>query len=132
MAGTAVAIALLCIAATPTDAPQFVTDLRESLAPGLPVGLGHRLVLVYAFAQLLHYVIWLVWMSQINAGDTRRKPRTSGGFVAAMIVVAVGLPMLAVIGNPIALREQYLALSSFHGWLELVVLAYCGLGSDAD
>lgn len=132
LAGTAMAIALLCIAATPTDAPQFVTDLRESLAPDLPVGLGHRLVLVYAFAQLLHYVIWLVWMPQINAGDTRRKPRTSDGFVAAMVVAAVGMPMLAVIGNPIALREQYLALSSFHGWLELVVLAYCGLRFDAD
>ena len=40
--------------------------------------------------------------------------------------------MIAMLGDPVSFREQYLALSSFHGWLELAVLTYFGLRAHAD
>jgi hypothetical protein len=89
-------------------------------------------VLTYAFAQLIHYVVWLVWIPAVEPLGVTHAARGDGWFIAALSIVAMGLPILAAIENPIALRDQYLALSSFHGWLELTVLTYCGLRGHAD
>jgi hypothetical protein len=127
MIGVAAAVAALGMDTVPTDPSAFITDLRMALAPGLSAELGYKLILVYAFAQLLHYVIWLVWMPRLATADATRGVAGPAWLAAVLIGIALLLPMIAMLGNPIALRDQYLALASFHGWLELAVLAYCGL-----
>lgn len=130
--GVAAVLLVLCVAPVPSAPPAFVTGLRIALAPGLSVDVGYKLVLVYAFAQLLHYVIWLVWMPRLVPAGVGRNAAAPGWFAAALIGVALVFPMIAMLGDPVAFRDQYLALSSFHGWLELALLGYCGLRSHAD
>lgn len=129
--GAVAVVAVLLVAPTPGAPSAFVTDLRFALAPGLSAALGYKLVLVYAFAQLLHYVIWLVWMPRLQRAEVNGDGRL-GWFAAALIGAALVLPMIAMLGDPVSFREQYLALSSFHGWLELAVLTYFGLRAHAD
>ena len=132
VAGVVAVVAVLLVAPTPGSPSAFVTDLRFALAPGLSAELGHKLVLVYAFAQLLHYVIWLVWMPRLPGAEMNDVGGRLGWFAGALIGAALVLPMTAMLGDPVSFREQYLALSSFHGWLELAVLGYCGLRFHAD
>lgn len=132
LAAVAIAVAVLCLVPVPEVPSAFVTDVRLALAPGVPAELGYRLVLVYGFAQLLHYVIWLVWMPRMQSAGVTSSVGGSGWFAAALIGVAVVLPMLAMLGDPVAFRDQYLALSSFHGWLEIAALTYFGFRAHAD
>lgn len=130
--GLMLAAGLLGLAAASSEPSVFVTDLRLVLAPGLSAQLGYWLVLVYALAQLLHYVVWLVWIPRASAVVRPPDHKSYDAFPVVLIIAALGLPLLAMLWNPIAIRDQYLALSSFHGWLELTVLMYCGLSAHAD
>jgi hypothetical protein len=138
--GLVAGIAMLYVAAPPASdamldaalpgSANFLSGIRLALAPGLSGEVGHRLVLVYGFAQLMHYVVWLVWMPTLiddNAARTARRPTQSVPFVPILIALMLALPLLSMMKDPIVIRDQYLALSSFHGWLELSVLAWCGL-----
>ncbi len=131
IAGMVLAAGALGLAAKPSEPSEFISGLQQTLAPGLSAATGYWLVLTYAFAQLIHYVTWLVWIPAVKPAAGTPGSRRGGAFIAALIIVAMGLPMLAAIESPIALRDQYLALSSFHGWLELTVLAYCGVRGHA-
>lgn len=54
--------------------PLGLVDLGTTLAPGLDFELGLRLVAVYAFAQAMHYVVWLRLIPQRL--DVRAAPPT--------------------------------------------------------
>lgn len=103
----------------------------QSLAPGLSGPLGLRVVLLFCFAQSVHYVIWL----RLVPEDDRERP-TPRSFRAswralvdelglllpcAAIVLALGLAAWAV-ADLSAARLGYLRAAEFHVFLELALL----------
>ena len=84
---------------------------------GLPAAAGRALLLAFAFLQAVHYAIWLAW---IPASRSR-------GPTATIASVAIGAATLVVIGAALVdatwARGTYLALATFHIYLEIVVLA---------
>lgn len=107
-------------------------ELESTLGRGLDPVWARRAVLSFAFAQSLHYAVWLRWIP-----DDDRHRRTSPPLRAAWraLVVDVGatLPLLTLAGTVALLawatidlsaaRTTYLHLAGFHGWLELAALA---------
>ena len=102
------------------------------LAPDLPPHWGLRLVVLYAFAQSVHYGVWLHLVREDDRA--RPTPRTvrasyralhaefgSWALVAATaaLVGLVGWSLLDLAGA----REGYFRLAQFHGSLELCALA---------
>ena len=109
----------------------FLSNVRLALAPGMSVELAQRVVLAYAFAQLIHYAFWLDLLPRAPSlrtpdKDARRTKVLFGVGVAVLIV-----PLYAYLTDPVEARDHYLAFAGFHGWLEFAVLAYCGLGLSA-
>lgn len=118
------------------DRPMPVGLSWETLAAGLaPVAdetWQRRLVLLYAFGQAVHYVVWL---RLVPEGDRRSpRPRSFRQSVRAL-ANDVGWPLLllhggamffflgyAFVGVAVA-RDQYLQAAFFHGYLELAVAA---------
>lgn len=109
-----------------------VDRLARSLAPGVSGDWKSRLVLIYAFAQSAHYVVWL----RLIPEDDR--PRTAPrGFVSSYraLVKDVGsLPLLVTLVTTLVFcawglvhlgqaRHEYLRFSAFHGQLELIAIA---------
>jgi hypothetical protein len=102
--------------------------LVETLAPGLGGVIGARVVLVYAFAQALHYAVWLVLIPSVahrprerwSIASLREDLGPVGLVVAASLCLAV--PVAGVLA-PVATRDVYLSLVLFHGWLEIAVIA---------
>jgi hypothetical protein len=104
----------------------------ETLAPGLPSEWALRLVMLYAFAQSVHYGVWL----RLVPEDDRPRPtprsfRASyvalrddfGGLVLAGFALAsVGLAVWACL-DLFEARAGYLRFVRFHGMLELTAIA---------
>lgn len=131
-------IALLGGALAPLDLPLVAPDgggWREhlaQLAPGLPPDAATRLVLLFAFAQSVHYGIWLRLVPEEDrARDT---PRTFAASLRALerdlgapalvgtAALALGLIVWALFDLGAA-RDGYFRLATFHGSLELSALA---------
>jgi hypothetical protein len=99
----------------------------DTLAPGLSPALGQRVVLLYAFAQALHYAVWLVLLPQAAEGEHAPPPAGlhhdlgTTGFALA-VAGALALPLAGAFA-PAAARATYLSLVLFHGWLEVAVIA---------
>ncbi|HUQ42310.1 MAG TPA: hypothetical protein VM052_07395 [Candidatus Limnocylindrales bacterium] len=109
-------------------------SVGESLAlPGLGAS---RSLMLYAYAQAVHYAVWLRLVpgerSATDAPVSFR--RGAGGLRAALgapvfviaIVVAVALP-LAGFFRAAEARHLYLEIAGFHAWLELAVGAHLAL-----
>ena len=122
----------------------FLSNVRLALAPGMTAELAQRVLLAYALAQLMHYAVWLdllprVLFARPHAARAMHAPtmRTTDknthhtALLLAVCVAVLAVPLYAYLSDPIATREHYLAFASFHGWLELAVLAYCGFGWSA-
>ncbi|MBM4364350.1 MAG: hypothetical protein FJ104_16855, partial [Deltaproteobacteria bacterium] len=108
-------------------------DASDWLYPGLPADVAIGMVTAYAFAQSVHYAVWLVY---VPADDTRAEaPRSfraslrglraelgSPGLAAVtgLAAVAVGLGL----ASPVATRHVVLSVLGFHTLLELVVIAH--------
>jgi len=96
--------------------------LAGSLAPGLDGGLAVRVVMTYAFAQMVHY---LVWIDLVPASQRGRGLRADLGTLG---LAAAALGTLGFIGwglfDPFQARMTYLSLALFHGWLEVAVIAH--------
>lgn len=120
------------------DAPGSGLTMEEmvwTLAPGMSPEWGLRLVLVYAFAQALHYTVWLRMVPQSQTHQPRRAPSTLArawrelrldiGKVGLLIAVilAVLVPVAGLFDGP-GTRATYLTVVLFHGWLELAVIAH--------
>ncbi len=132
------AAALLLGAAAPllawsggAEAPWTGLGMRYltwTLSPTQTGPLAERLVVLYAFAQATHYVVWLRLMPEDDRpSKTPRSYRQSfralsgdiGGWILWLSVVGA----LALIGwaffGPGVARDGYLRLAFFHGHLEL-------------
>ncbi len=111
----------------------FGTDLwyhLGALAPDVEGPLGPRLVLLFAFAQSVHYAIWIRVVPEEDRA--RETPRTfaaslaafradSGALVVALSVLVTLAVALWAAYDVFAAREGYLRGVLFHGWLELGV-----------
>ncbi len=109
-----------------------LTDHLATLAPGLDGTLGLRVVLLFTFAQSVHYVIWL----RLVPEEDRERP-TPRSFVASgrtlaremgpWLLILTALAALAVaswaVFDLVHARSQYLRFARFHVFLELSVLA---------
>ena len=110
-------------------------DLSDELAPPELIGrFGSdphwpgRLVLLYAFGQSVHYVVWLRLVPEEDRpSPTPRSFRQSWRalrrdlglvFLLTCAVVAIGVAIWAAHDLATA-RFRYLQLAFFHGWLEL-------------
>ncbi len=105
----------------------------RSLAPGIAEPWGVRLVLLFAFAQAVHYGVWL----RLIPEDDRPQdtPRTFGASARAMrsdfgtvpLILAIGTALVFAIWATVDLalsRETYLRMALFHGFLELAAAAF--------
>lgn len=102
------------------------------LAWTLSADWGLRLVLLYCFAQGVHYAVWLRLVPEEDRA--RATPRTFRASLAALasdlswpllllaLLVFVGLAVWAIF-DLYAARVGYFRLATFHGYLELSVLS---------
>jgi hypothetical protein len=107
-------------------------QMVQTLAPGLDPIFGFRLVLAFAFAQAVHYSMWLR-VTPISVGDgavapsfaraTRNLFRDLGRpVVIALVALILGLTLFALF-DPAGTRRLYLSAVLFHGWFELAIAA---------
>lgn len=109
-----------------------VDGQRDLLAPLLSLDLATRLLLLFAFAQAVHYTIWLRLIPE--EARLRPAPRTFRHSLRALhkdlgstllvlaLLVGVALALWATV-DLAAARTGYFRLALFHGYLEICVLA---------
>jgi hypothetical protein len=138
----AASAALLAGAAAPVlrwtgglHAPSTGTSMGEhlaALAPFARPGLGVRLVLLFAFAQAVHYAVWLRLVPEEDRA--RPAPRTFAGTYRALradfglgpLVAAAAMATAVATWACVDLagaRTGYFRFASFHGQLELAAAA---------
>jgi hypothetical protein len=106
--------------------------LSFGLAPDVPMVWAARLIVFFAFAQAIHYLVWLRLVPEDDRG--RATVRTFRASYRALVsdlgrpllvlslLAAIALAVWATIDLAEA-REGYLNMALFHGDLELVALA---------
>lgn len=120
--------------AAPASSLDF-DGLVRSLAPGLPPTLGFRLVLIFTFAQAIHYVVWLRLVPNNHTFMPKRGPTSfredfqglQEDFGKSGRTLALGLCLLVPFFGllaPTTTRAVYLSLVFFHGWMELAIFAH--------
>lgn len=105
----------------------------ESLAPNVAAPWGIRLVLLFAFAQTVHYGIWL----RLIPEDDRPQdtPRTFAASARALhrdlgtwLMLGAGILILGIavwaVFDLAGARYHYLRMALFHGYLELAAATY--------
>jgi len=115
--------------------PALGPSLRRhlgALAPGLDPVLGTRVVVLFAYAQAVHYGLWLRVVPEV--GRRRPAPRSWAASVKALqhdlgqpllagfVLLTVGVALWGLV-DLVEARSGYLRLALFHGPLELAVLA---------
>ena len=103
------------------------------IAPGLPDAQAIALTTAFAYLQSVHYAIWLVAIPQ---EDARAKGRPSVRMAwrdlsrdlwpagLALVITLTAVVIGAGVVAPLRTRSLFLSLATFHGWLELALLAY--------
>ncbi|MCX6851268.1 MAG: hypothetical protein NTY98_20365 [Verrucomicrobia bacterium] len=103
------------------------------LAPGIAEPWALRLVLLFAFAQSVHYGVWLRLIPEDDR--PQETPRTFRASARAL-VADVGTPLMAIVillslgialwaaFDLTAARENYLRMALFHGYLELIAATW--------
>ena len=121
------------VLASPTSATPVVRWFGE-LAPGTTVTLAVRVLMCFAFAQAVHYALWLRLVPDDDR--VRHTPRTFRATFEALRG-DLGLPILAITAalalglalwgawDLAAARYGYLRFSAFHAYLEVAALALC-------
>lgn len=102
------------------------TSAASTLAPGAGPGIGRGAVLSFVLLQALHYSVWLHLVPAARGGRSARDDLGRWLLVGAALAVAVAL---AGIAEPVRVRGAYLAVATFHGWLELAIAAHLISGS---
>lgn len=103
------------------------------LAPGMAEPWATRLVLLFAFAQSVHYGVWLRLIPEDDRPQaTPRTFRASARALTAdlgtplmivSVLIAFGIAVWAV-ADLAAARENYLRMALFHGYLELIAATW--------
>lgn len=103
------------------------------LAPGVSEHWALRWVLLFAFAQSVHYGVWLRLIPEDDRPqETPRTFRSSARALQAdmgtplligAIVIALGIALWSVF-DLTAARENYLRMALFHGYLELIAVTW--------
>jgi hypothetical protein len=111
--------------------------LAATLAPGLGATAAVRVVLLFAFAQALHYAVWLVLLpAAARDGRERRSLVTTlradlgRAGLAAALVASLAVPVAGLV-DAAGTRAVYLSLVLFHGWLEVAIIARSMVARDA-
>lgn len=102
----------------------------DTLAPGVQsTTLALGVVASFAFLQSMHYAVWLHAVPQeetrgnatLTFRMSARKLQAELGAwgLAGAALLCVAVPAAAALGSPLAVKDLYLSLSSFHGYLEL-------------
>jgi hypothetical protein len=82
---------------------------------GIPADTARGLLIAFAFLQAVHYAIWLRWIPSGSPAPMRTK--------ASLCVAGATLAVIAAaLVDAAWARATYLALATFHIYLELVVL----------
>lgn len=107
--------------------------MAASLAPGAEIEPGLRWVMLFAFLQAMHYVVWLRLIPQRlderPAPPTFRRSltRLSVDFGTAglglIVAASLAVPLMAVLTDAEATRHIYLLAAVSHGWIELAIVA---------
>ena len=127
--GAAVALLILvgpAVAAfTGGDASPWLTiDKAASVMfGGVPLPTARGLMIGFAFMQAVHYAIWLDWIPRgaplsSDAVSSTKRARLAGMAVAGATLAVIG----AALVDAAWARTTYLALATFHIYLELVIL----------
>jgi hypothetical protein len=101
-------------------------SLTGSYAPGLSDALASRVVMSYAFAQMVHYVVWIDLVPATQRGRGLAADLGRLGLLAAAMGTVFFLGWGAF--DPAKARATYLSLALFHGWLEVAVIAHLWVG----
>jgi len=111
--------------------------MARSVATGVDPTLAMRLVASYAFAQAMHYVIWIRLVPQRM--DPRPAPPTFARTVSRLrddfgrvglvllVVVSLAFPLATLAFDALDVRYVYLLVIVAHGWLELAMFAALGV-----
>jgi hypothetical protein len=119
------------LGSAPQSAGDALSFLRDTLAPGFSETWGTRLLLLYCYAQMFHYSVWL----QLVPEEDRARP-TPRSFRQSLLALRADLPSLLLGGALVAMvglwlwavvdvwasRVAYFRLATFHGYLELCAL----------
>jgi hypothetical protein len=123
---------LLATGLTLPGAPSLQYHIA-SLAPGLDAVWATRWVVAFAYAQAVHYGLWLRVIPEV--GRRRPSPRSWAASLTALrrdfgdrvlvgaVVLTVGIALWGLV-DLTAARTGYLRLALFHGPMELAVLAW--------
>ncbi len=125
--------ALLPLARLTGDWGERVVDEAMMVMPLVEPRRAIGLALSFLFLQSLHYSAWLAWIPQEDLpgeGTTTFKMSARSfardlGRPVALAVVALALFVAAAgVAAPHQARHVYLSLATFHGYLELAMLAF--------
>lgn len=94
----------------------------ESLAPELSQTWALRLVMLYAFAQAVHYGVWLRLVPEEDGPRASLRDEFGTPMLAVVALSCVGLAIWACVDLTEA-RTGYLRFARFHGMLELTAIA---------
>jgi hypothetical protein len=118
------------IVADPGVAAHFVGDGSRMIAATAPpdvwAQLGLRFLVVFAFMQTMHYVVWVAFLPRYApdavAAFDARVPWLRGGRAWWFGLIAGGLLAVIFLSDYFQGRALYGALASYHAYLEFPVL----------
>ncbi len=108
-------------------------DHLASLAPGLNEPWGLRLVILFAFAQTVHYGVWLRLIPEEDRNQSTPRPFSASARallrdMGAPLLIATLLFSIVLAGWAVfdlfAARSTYLRMALFHGYMELSAAAF--------
>lgn len=122
-----------------------LNSMVRLLAPGVEPVWGLRIVLIYTFAQSVHYSIWLRLVPNNHHFYARKGPSTFrrnieslhedfGSFGLWLVILGcLAVPFIGLF-QAVHTRNAYLTLIAFHGWLELAFIAHvlCNAARSSD
>ncbi|HMY57112.1 MAG TPA: hypothetical protein PK472_02585 [Pseudomonadota bacterium] len=119
------------LSAAPHSDGSALEFFRDTLAPEFSETWGTRLVLLYCYAQMVHYSVWLQLVPEEDR--PRPTPRSfreslrvlfadlSWPLLLLAMLIALSL-LLFALRDVWAARTAYFRLATFHGYLELCAL----------
>lgn len=105
--------------------PSIVTELVDPAAlvasaspPGADPALGLRFLAVFAFLQVMHYVLWMVFFQVCGRAEVRRSPLPAGWRFWALAGAASALVWAAYATSYYDGRAAYAVLGALNVYLE--------------